>query len=102
MSERRDPPFQAQFAVGDPVRIRDSYPSGHVRTPFYIRGIEGEIADMVGSFPNPEMAALGGDGLPEQPLYRVRFQQRRVWAGYKGPAHDTIDIEIYEHWLEPT
>ena len=78
MSERRDPPFQAQFTIGDPVRIRESYPSGHVRTPFYIRGIEGEIADMVGSFPNPEMAALGGDGLPEQQVHRAGHVEDRI------------------------
>jgi nitrile hydratase len=31
----------------------------------------------------------------------VRFAQREVWPDYGGPATDTVDIEIYEHWLEP-
>jgi nitrile hydratase subunit beta len=30
----------------------------------------------------------------------VRFPQKRVWPDYDGAAGDTIDIEIYEHWLE--
>ena len=34
-------------------------------------------------------------------LYRVRFSQKEVWPGYKGPARDIIEMEIYEHWLEP-
>jgi len=31
----------------------------------------------------------------------VRFRQRDVWPDYAGPEGDTVDIEIYEHWLEP-
>ena len=40
------------------------------------------------------------DGLPAQPLYRVRFRQKEVWPDYQGPENDTVDIEIYQHWLE--
>jgi hypothetical protein len=29
-----------------------------------------------GTFGNPESLAYGGDGLPRQPLYLVRFEQR--------------------------
>jgi nitrile hydratase len=45
--------------------------------------------------------ALGRDGLPRRPLYRVRFPQHDVWPDYAGPGQDTVDIEIFEHWLEP-
>lgn len=93
--------FKPRFAAGERVRVRSAYPRGHVRTPFYIRGKVGEVADWVGSFVNPELAALGGDGLPEAPLYRVRFRQHDAWEGYQGSAADTLDVEIYEHWLEP-
>jgi len=24
-----------------------------------------------------------------------------VWPGYQGLPSDTLDIEIYQHWLEP-
>jgi hypothetical protein len=30
----------------------------------------------------------------------VRFAQKDVWPGYAGPTNDTIDVELYEHWLE--
>jgi len=48
-----------------------------------------------------EALAYGRDGLPKAPLYRVRFEQREMWPDYRGPGTDTVDIEIYEHWLEP-
>jgi hypothetical protein len=32
---------------------------------------------------------------------RVRFLQKAVWgAAYEGPDHDTLDVEIFGHWLE--
>jgi len=91
----------ARFRPGDRVVVRRAYPPGHVRTPWYIRGHEGVIAQALGAFPNPEELAYARSGLPAQPLYRVRFQQRAVWPGYAGRPQDTLDIEIYQHWLEP-
>ena len=34
-------------------------------------------------------------------LYRVRFAQKDVWPEYHGPERDIIEMEIFEHWLEP-
>jgi nitrile hydratase len=31
----------------------------------------------------------------------VRFDQTEVWPAYTGADSDTIDIEIFQHWLEP-
>jgi nitrile hydratase len=87
--------------VGDRVRVKASFPPGHRRTPYYIRGKIGEIERICGAFPNPEELAYGFDGEPKKVLYRVRFTQREVWAKYQGPARDLIEMEIYEHWLEP-
>jgi nitrile hydratase subunit beta len=91
----------ARFAAGDKVRVRRAAPPGHVRTPWYIRGHSGEIERLCGAFPNPEELAFNRPGLPAQPLYRVRFRQRQIWPDYKGPAGDMIEVEIYQHWLEP-
>jgi nitrile hydratase len=71
------------------------------RTPWYIRGQVGEVERLCGAFANPEELAYNRAGVPKQPLYRVRFRQRELWPDYRGPAHDTIEIEIYQHWLEP-
>ena len=89
-----------RFDVGDRVRVKRSFPPGHRRTPYYIRGKHGIVERVCGAFPNPEELAYGFDGKPERVLYRVRFKQTEVWPDYAGPARDGIEIEIYEHWLE--
>jgi hypothetical protein len=90
-----------RFHPGDRVQVRRAFPPGHLRTPFYIRGRTGEIERVCGAFANPEELAYNRPGLPRQPLYRVRFRQAELWPDYAGPATDTIEIEIYQHWLEP-
>ena len=89
-----------RFAPGERVRVRRAFPIGHLRTPFYARGKSGVIERICGSFANPEELAFVRDGLPTRPLYRVQFAQRELWPDYDGMADDTVDIEIYEHWLE--
>lgn len=90
----------ARFAPGDQVAVRNIYPVGHVRTPYYIRGKRGVIERLCGPYANPEELAYARPGLPKQPLYRVRFLQREVWPGYRGGTDDTVDVEIFQHWLE--
>jgi nitrile hydratase len=92
---------EARFRPGDPVKVRALYPLGHVRTPWYIRGKHGVIERLCGTYGNPEELAYARPGLPRQPLYRVRFLQREVWPGYSGRSQDSVDIEIFQHWLEP-
>ncbi len=91
--------MNARFAPGDRVRVREWFPPGHVRTPYYVRGKRGEIERVCGMFNNPERLAYGRTDDPKV-LYRVRFAQTEVWGRAERPG-DTIDIEIYEHWLEP-
>lgn len=92
----------AKFNVGDKVRVRHAHPPGHVRTPWYIRGHQGVVERLCGFYANPEELAYARPGQPKLPLYRVRFMQRDVWPDYTGQATDTVDIEIYQHWLEPS
>jgi len=89
------------FGPGDRVTVRAVYPLGHVRAPYYIRGKRGVVERLCGIYGNPEELAYARSGLPRQPLYRVRFLQRDVWAEYAGQELDTVDIEIYQHWLDP-
>jgi hypothetical protein len=89
-----------KFQVGDRVRVRSMFPLGHVRTPWYIRGCTGIVERICGAYPNPEELAYHRSGLPAQPLYRVRFLQCDVWPDYRGGADDTVDLEIYQPWLE--
>lgn len=93
------------FEIGDRVRVlRESqqvrWRKPHLRTPGYVHGVEGTIERYCGSFKDPEFLAFRG--LPQsQPLYRVRFSQKAIWAGYEGGSlNDTVDVEIYHPWLE--
>jgi hypothetical protein len=89
------------FAPGDVVAVAGVHPPGHLRTPFYIRGKQGVIERFCGEFANPEELGYGSDGLPKRRLYRVRFRQRDLWDDYEGASGDTLDVDIYEHWLSP-
>jgi nitrile hydratase len=89
------------FAAGDRVRVKDAWPErtapAHIRTPYYVRGIEGEVVRCLGAFPNPEDLAFRrpADTLP---LYHVRFDKGAIWPEARPDDH--ILVEIYEHWLE--
>jgi nitrile hydratase subunit beta len=91
----------ARFHPGDRVKVRRADVPGHIRTPWYIRGRAGVIERLCGTYPNPEELAYARSGLPAQPLYRVRFVQAAVWPDYVGSPADTLDVELYQHWLEP-
>jgi nitrile hydratase len=90
-----------RFDPGDRVRVKPTHPPGHRRTPHYVRGKRGTIERVCGAFANPEELAYGFDGEPKRVLYRVRFAQRDIWPDYAGPERDYLELEIYEHWLEP-
>jgi len=93
--------IEARFRVGDKVMVRAAYPIGHVRVPSYVRGKSGVIERYCGAYANPEELAYARPGLPRQPLYRVRFEQTKLWQTYQGADEDTVDVDIYQHWLEP-
>jgi hypothetical protein len=91
---------ETKFRPGERVRVMKAYPLGHIRTPYYIRGCSGIVERVCGAFPNPEELAQMRSGLPAQPLYRVRFAQTEVWPDYRGGRDDTVDVEIFQHWLD--
>ena len=91
---------QPEYACGDRVRVLKADAPGHIRTPYYVRGLVGEVERFVGYFRNPEELAYGRYQCEKRALYRVRFLQTDIWPDYTGPRQDTLDVEIYEHWLE--
>lgn len=90
-----------RYRAGDRVRVRDAHPPGHVRTPYYCRGHVGVVERVCGAFANPEELAYNRPGLPAQPLYRVRFRATDLWPDYVENPDDVVEIEVYQHWLEP-
>lgn len=97
------PPYPTgnpRFVPGDVVHVRTGIAPGHIRTPWYLRGRTGRVERICGAFPNPEELAYGRDGMPEKPLYRVRFTMAEIWGRDCDRPDDTVDAEIFEHWLE--
>lgn len=89
----------ASMQPGDRIVVRNDVPIGHCRTPHYLRGRKGEIVSVLGDYPNPEKLAYYEKG-ELRTLYEVKFKAADLWAGYDGPANDSIVADIYDHWLE--
>ena len=89
------------FAPGQRVRVKDDWPETrgpvHIRTPHYIRGMQGTIVRPLGRFANPEDLAFARPA-PDRDLYHVRFDQPAIWQ--EGHAGDEVMVEVFEHWLE--
>jgi nitrile hydratase len=85
--------------MAEVVRVKAMMPPGHVRTPAYLRGKRGVIERELGPSRNPEQLAYG---LPAEtrPLYRVRFTMAELWGEAAEAPGDTLDAEIFGHWLE--
>ena len=90
----------AKFAAGQRVRIADRTPPVHHRVPSYAKGQVGVIERVCAMHGAPEKF-IRGDGKPAQRLYRVGIPQADLWQSYDGTRSDILEIEIFEHWLEP-
>ena len=88
------------FSVGQRVRIDDRTPPVHHRVPGYAKGQVGVIERVCGLHGEPEKF-IRGNGEPKQRIYRVRIPQTELWPDYDGTSDDKLEIEIFEHWLEP-
>jgi hypothetical protein len=89
------------YATGARVRVSARPHEGHHRTPTYVKGKTGTVERVHASFTNPETRAYGSDGLPQQRLYLVAFDQTELWDGYRGRGSDRLYVDLFEHWLEP-
>ncbi|MCP1337351.1 SH3-like domain-containing protein [Futiania mangrovi] len=92
-------PAHPRFPVGARVRIRDMNPPVHHRVPAYAKGRVGTVERVCMGFQEPELAAIYREG-PDRPIYRVRLHQPDLWPAYAENPADTLEIEIFEHWLE--
>ncbi|HSZ93424.1 MAG TPA: SH3-like domain-containing protein [Acetobacteraceae bacterium] len=92
----------ADYAAGTRVRVKNDWPETrgkvHIRTPHYLRGMQGAVVRKLGAYPNPEDLAFARPAA-QRALYHVAFAQPAVWQ--EGKAGDELLVEIYEHWLEP-
>ncbi len=91
----------AQYSHGQAVRIADRLDERHHRVPAYVKGHEGTIVRICEPQVQPELSAYHDPGEPKQTVYRISLDQRDLWSDYTGSPEDTLEIEIFEHWLEP-
>eukprot|EP00051_Salpingoeca_urceolata_P029597 m.7020 g.7020 ORF g.7020 m.7020 type:complete len:513 (+) comp2790_c0_seq1:54-1592(+) len=102
----RQAPEAPAFSVGDPVRVHAEelitrWRKPHLRTPGYLFGCVGEVVEYCGAFDDPEIHAFCREA-PKMPVYKVRFHQHHVWRDYEGPASDTVEVQVFQSWLQGT
>lgn len=88
----------ARFQIDDRVRVRNEHPPGHTRSPRYVRGRLGVIAQVHGFFVFPDSHAASGDPAPQM-LYNVEFSARELW-GQQAPSSDRVRVDLWDSYLE--
>ncbi|MDQ1518949.1 MAG: nitrile hydratase subunit beta [Actinomycetota bacterium] len=87
-----------EFAVGDPVRVRDVRFDGHTRCPDYVRGRRGVIVATEPIAPIPECEAHRNERVLEA-TYAVRFDARELWGDAAEP-NNVVHVDLHAHYLE--
>jgi nitrile hydratase subunit beta len=85
------------FAVGDRVRVKNEFVSGHVRMPGYIRGKTGVVVGISPPYPFPDAAAHNLQSQDER-TYDVGFRTEDLWPQAADPA--TVYVGVFESYLE--
>lgn len=90
----------ARFKPGDRVVVRDLPAMYYTRTPEYVRGARGVIAEVSYESPAPEDETWGIEDVKPEWFYIVRFKQSELWSNYPAGNNDTLQTEIPERWLQ--
>jgi nitrile hydratase subunit beta len=89
------------YRPGEKVRVLTRSPFGHYRVPIYLRGHTGVVQKVLEPMQlDNEREGFGQNGGDKQHYYRVAFRLNELWPDYVGPAHDILNIEVFETWLE--
>jgi nitrile hydratase subunit beta len=89
------------YPPGSTVRVLTRSPFGHYRVPIYLRGHKGTVQKVLEPMQlDNERESYGQNGGDKQHYYRVAFALKELWPDYAGPAHDILNIEVFETWLE--
>jgi nitrile hydratase beta subunit len=95
----RNVPAAPHFRVGQRVRARNMHPVGHTRLPRYVRAKLGTIVRDHGVFVFPDTNARDLGEKPQH-VYSVRFAARELWGEQAAP-HDSVDVDLWDDYLEP-
>jgi hypothetical protein len=85
------------FVLGEKVRVKNEFTSGHTRMPGYIRGKQGIVVGISPPYPYPDAV---GHGMMEtwEPTYDVRFRSEDLWPSSSEPA--LIHVGVFQSYLE--
>jgi nitrile hydratase len=95
---RQNAPPQ-DFAVGETVRVKNEFVSGHTRMPGYIRGKQGVVVGISPVYPYPDAAAHNMQ-VTREPTYDVRFRSSELWPDSSEDA--LIHVGVFQSYLEKT
>ncbi|MEO1194266.1 MAG: nitrile hydratase subunit beta [Pseudomonadota bacterium] len=93
--EKREP----RFAVGQKVLVLNNHPSGHTRSPRYLRGRIGVIERQVGVMQFADTMAASENPAPQH-CYTVAFEGQEVWGQDAEPGTRVL-ADLWESYLEP-
>jgi nitrile hydratase len=87
------------FAIGEKVRVKNEFVSGHVRMPAYIRGKVGVVVGISPPYPFPDASGHSMQA-PMEPTYDVRFRSRDLWP---ESCDDALNhVGVFQSYLERT
>jgi nitrile hydratase beta subunit len=87
------------FAIGEKVRVKNEFVSGHVRMPAYIRGKVGVVVGISPPYPFPDASGHSMQA-PTEPTYDVRFRSRDLWS---ESCDDALNhVGVFQSYLEKT
>lgn len=87
-----------RYAVGDRVRVREWHTPGHTRCPRYIRGKEGVVVRLDGTYSVPDIEAHSTARRYEA-TYSVRFDAASLWRD--GQRGVWVHVDLWDSYLEP-
>jgi hypothetical protein len=83
-----------RFTLGTRVRALSMDPDGHTRLPRYVRGHTGQVVQIRGSWPLPDLVVKGVSRC--EPVYAVRFSAAELW----GAGSHSVTLDLWESYLE--
>ena len=89
---------EPRFGIGDRVRVREWHTPGHTRCPRYIRGKEGVVVRLDGTYSVPDVEAHSTDRRYEA-TYSVRFDAASLWRD--GQRGVWVHVDLWDSYLEP-
>jgi nitrile hydratase len=85
------------FKIGDKVRVKNEFVSGHVHMPGYIRGEIGIVVAASPPYPFPDATAHNLRA-QDEPTYDGRVRTDDLWSQAADEA--TVPVAVFESYLE--